>query len=279
MLGFLAMDFIIQAGVGLLLTKATRAKSPRTVQEQPYLKNRSQYESLISRNIFCPGCPVPDMKMRAIERPKDCGRASPLANAGLKIIGTIVLSDPRYSVATVSNGGAETIALKQGDDYQEYGKVFEIRRSRICFVDGNGLLHAVDMPVESGISFGQPIANSLPSSNYEGIARKNDTEFEIKRSFLMEKLNDPNLLFQAKAVPYKENGATKGFKILGINPGSVYEALGIQVGDIITGVNGEPMNSVSKAQELYSAATSAKEVNLEVLRNGTPVTLNFKVGK
>ncbi len=276
---FLCTDLLIQAGVALFLSKPSKPKVARVVQDSPYLKNRSQYESLITRNIFCPGCPVPDMKMRAIDRPKDCGRASPFAQTpSLKIIGTIVLSDPKYSVATVSTGSAETVALKKGDDFMEYGKVFEIRRSRICFVDSNGLLHAVDMPDDSpGIRYGQPLATSMPVSNYDGIERASDTNFVIKRSFLMEKINDPALLFQAAAVPYKENGQLKGFKILKIDPGSVYEALGIQVGDIVSGVNGEPMNSVSRAQELYAAANSAKEVNLEVIRNGSPVLLNYKV--
>ena len=78
-------------------------------------------------------------------------------------------------------------------------------------------------------------------------------------------------------MPYREEGQVKGFKILSIVPGSPFEALGLQANDIITGVNGEAMNSISRAQELYSAANSAKEVNLEILRNGTPTSFKFQV--
>ncbi len=275
--GFFVADLLIQALVAFFLSVPAKPLAPRTVVESPYLKSRSSYEGIITRNAFCPGCVVPDMKLRSIERPKDCSRASIIANSSIKIIGTIVLSDPKYSVATLSTGTGESIAVKPGDAFQEMGKVFEIRKNRICFVDDNGILHAVDLPEENAIQFGQPVASALPTSNFEGIARTSDTDFEIKRDFLLDKLNDPNLLFQAKAVPYKENGQVKGFKILSIVPGSVYESLGLQVNDIITGVNGEAMDSVLRAQELYNAANSAKEVNLEILRNGTPTAFKFQV--
>lgn len=275
--GFLAGDLVDQSLVTFLFSTPSKTPPPRIVQEPPFLQNRSQYETIITRNAFCPGCPVPDMKMRSIERPKDCGRAGPLGASGVKIIGTIVLSNPKYSVATLSISGGETIAIKTGDTFQDLGSVFEIRRNRICFLNEDGILHALDMPEEASVPFGQPVAAALPPSNYEGISRKSENDFEIKRSFLLEKLNDPNLLFQAKAVPYKENGETKGFKILSIVPGSVYESLGIQVNDVITGVNGEPMNSISRAQELFAAANSAKEVSLDIIRGGSPSTFKYQV--
>lgn len=276
-MGFLAGDIVDQSLVTFFFSTTTKAPAPRIVQEPSHLQDRSQYEAIIARNAFCPGCPVPDMKMRSIDRPKDCGRASPLSGSSLKIIGTIVLSNPKYSVATLSAGSGESIAVKTGDTFQSFGKVFEIRRNRVCFVNDDGILHALDLPEESTISFGQPLAPAMPASNYDGIARKSDTDFEIKRSFLLEKLNDPNLLFQAKAIPFKENGQTKGFKLLSIIPGSVYESLGLQVNDIITGVNGEPMNSISRAQELFAAANSAREVSLEVQRGGNAVTFRYQV--
>ena len=93
----------------------------------------------------------------------------------------------------------------------------------------------------------------------------------------MQQLNDPNILFQAYAEPVKENGEIKGFKIKSIVPGSIYESLNIQVGDTIVGANGEPMTSITRAQELFASARTASEVSIDVIRNGQNVTLKYKV--
>jgi general secretion pathway protein C len=277
--GFLTADLVMLAvGVYLLSPKkAMRAPPPRVVVEAPYVKSRSAYDAIVNRNLFCPGCVVPPIVPLKRVIARDCGKARPV-NGSIKVLGTIVLSDPQYSVATVSDGGTESTALRKGDSFRQYGRVFEIRRNRVCFESPEGLLTYVELP-EDAIKFGQPLPSAMaPSNTVEGINRVSENDVEIKRNFLVEKLNDPNILFQAHAVPFKDpSGNIRGFKILSIMPGSVYENLGLQVGDAITGVNGEPMNSISKAQELYAAASTASEVTLEIERNGQTITKRFRV--
>jgi len=275
--GLLVADMLLQGLSGFFLVNSTKALAPRVAQDKPYLRARGFYEDIIKINAFCPGCVVPDMQIRSIERPKDCGKARPLASGGLKIIGTIVLSNPKFSVATLSLGSGETFAARPGDRVGNFGTVFEIRRTRVCVLNKDGLLTYVEMPIDDAMAIGNVVPGAFPTSNFEGINKKSDTEFVIKRPFLQEKLQDPNLLFQAKAVAYKENGIIKGFQIQDIKPGSVYEALGIQVNDIITGVNGDAMTSVAQAQALYSAAATAKEVSIDVIRGGTTVNLKYQV--
>ena len=275
--GLLAGDVSMQAVSNYALkVPPTRAPAPRVEFEPPYVKSRSVFEQIVQRNAFCPGCPVPDIKMLAITRPKDCNKAKPLSGA-LKVVGTIVLSDPNYSVVTVTDGGTESTALKKGDRFKEYGKVFEIKRQRICFERDDGILNFIEMP-EEAIKFGQPLAAALPTSSMEGITRVNDNDVEIKRTFLTEKINDPNILFDAHAVAFKDaSGAIKGFKVLSIKPGSVYESLGIMPEDTIVGVNGEPMNSIAKAQELYAAAGTADEISIDIQRGGQTIKKTFRV--
>ena len=284
-MGFLIADLATQSLSYHFLRQSGKpgskhSSNPRVVSLPPFVGGRSRYEDIIRRNSFCPGCPVPDLKMLAVSRPKDCNKAKPIQGA-LNIIGTIVLSDPRFSVVTVTDGSQESSALKVGDSFKNYGKVFEIRRKRICFESMEGSLSFIELP-EDAIKFGQPLVSALPASPLEGISRVSDTEFEIKKSFLSEKLQDPNLLFQANAEPFKDaSGAIKGFKILSLQPGSVFEALGLKVEDVIAGVDGEPMNSLARAQELYATLMSGslEGATIEVLLGGKNVSLKFKVGR
>ena len=276
--GLLVADLAMM-GVGAFLDKGRPpgATRPKIVQDAPYVRNLTAYEPIISRNAFCPGCPVPDMKVRAMERPKDCNKAQPMGSA-LKLIGTIVLSDPKYSVATVSDNAADSNALLVGDVFKDYGKVLEIRRTRVCFLRDDNSLTFIEMPDE-GLRLGQPLPTAFNKTPAEGISRSGDTDFTIKRSFLTAKLNDPNLLYEAQAVPATCQDGSKGFKVMSINPGSVYEALGVQMGDCINLLGNQPMDSIARAQEAYAAIRTTDNISIGIVRNGAPITLNFKVTK
>jgi len=278
--GFLLADLTMQVlSVFVLGPLPPHKDQTKVLTEEAYVRNRSVYEAIVRKNTFCPGCPVPDMQIRNVERPKDCNKATPLENSNIKLLGTIVLSEKRFSVATASEGTNEAVALMIGDSFKGYGKVFDIRRNKLCFTLPDGALRYVEIPEDSAFKFGQPLPNALPASPAEGISRASDTEVEIKKSYLLEKLNDPNILFQAHAVPEREyeGGPIKCFKVLSLVPGSVYESLGIQAGDCIAEVNGEAMNSISRAQELYAGLRNTAEVSIGILRNGQKTTQRFKV--
>jgi general secretion pathway protein C len=282
--GALLVADVAMLGLGsYLIPKEPPRRRPRRVVElEPRIQTKTAYSSTLRKNVFCPGCPIPELEIKKIERPKDCNDASP-AGGGVKLIGTIVLSDPQYSVATISTGG-DSIAVQKGDDVPGIGPVFEVRQNRVCIVDSSDSLVFIDLP-EENIKFGQPIASSRPVSSGGGRATKtpgidqaSETEFNISRNTLLEKLSDPNLLFQAHAVPHRgADGNIEGFKILSIQPGSVYESLGVKVGDLIQGVDGEPMTSISKAQELFMSARTASDITLTVTRENRKVDLKYSI--
>jgi general secretion pathway protein C len=282
--GVLAAD-LAMTGIGNYMgTKipkgATQVQAPtrRVVNLDPYVRNFDEYNLILSANPFCPGCPIPDLSK--LQRPKDCGMAKPLAGGSLKLVGTIVLSDPKYSVATIQRG-SETIALQKGDNMSGVGDVYEIRQGRVCFTVGTGALQYIELPSDF-FQFQTPPATVAPKTSVQrsttpGIDRISDTEFNISRDILNKKLEDPMLLTEAYAVPHREDGELKGFKILTIKPGSVYESLGVQVGDIVTGVNGEPMNTVAKAQELFVSLRTQDKIAITVTRNGQDVTTTYSI--
>ena len=265
-----------------LIPKEPPRRSPRRVVElEARLEAKTNYSATLRKNIFCPGCPIPELDIRRIERPKNCNEASP-SDGGMKLIGTIVLSDPQYSVATLTAGGGESIAVQKGDEVPGEGTVFEVRQSRVCIVTSSDQLVYIELPEEQ-IKFGQPLASERPRSTQTrsktpGIEQASETEFNISRNTLLEKLSDPNLLFQAHAVPHRgANGEIEGFKVLSMQPGSVYESLGVKVGDLIKNVDGEPMNSIAKAQEFYMSARTASELTLSVEREGRKVDLRYSI--
>ena len=84
---------------------------------------------------------------------------------------------------------------------------------------------------------------------------------------------------QARALPNRDpnTGEINGFRLVDMQPGSIYEQLGLQRMDVIKGVNGEPLDSVQKAMELYNTLKNGNQVKLQVERGGKSDTFTYDV--
>lgn len=277
LVGFSLSALLIEVIFQHVITPAARKTNPTvSTKKLYYLQSRSNYEVIVQKNIFCPGCPIPDLEARKIDRPKDCNKAERLGGA-VKLIGTIALDVPEFSVATLSSGGPAK-SYKIGDQFDRFGKIFEIRRDRVCILKSDDKLAYVELP---GIPKFETTGGtrSTVRSTTEGIAQASETDFEIKRDYLMKSLTDMSVLQTAYATPYFEDNEIKGFRIQSIEAGSPLLALGLRPNDILLKADNQPLNSLAKAQEILAGASTLDSLVITVNRNGQDVNLNYKVGK
>jgi S1-C subfamily serine protease len=68
-----------------------------------------------------------------------------------------------------------------------------------------------------------------------------------------------------------------GAKIDGVTARSVFAKVGLKTGDIVTAVDGKPILTIDDAAELYSRATTARNITVSVLRAGKPATLKVSI--
>ena len=114
----------------------------------------------------------------------------------------------------------------------------------------------------------------------EGITKAGEFEYHIDRALLDEKLQDLGALGrEARVIPNydRESGSYKGFKLIGVRPNSLYRNIGIRSGDVILQVNGEEMNSPSKALELFTKLQTSNAISLDIKRRGKVETLTYKI--
>lgn len=72
-----------------------------------------------------------------------------------------------------------------------------------------------------------------------------------------------------RLVPDLQGGRMRGFRI---SPGpdrKAFDALGLKPGDVVTDVNGTPVNDPSKGLQVYQALGETTVANVTVLRNGS----------
>jgi general secretion pathway protein C len=93
----------------------------------------------------------------------------------------------------------------------------------------------------------------------------------VDRRQLQQQLGRPEFLSQALIVPNNDGG----FLVRSIQPGSLYEKLGLRPGDVIRNVNGQALTSMEDVMRLYQQFGSAQRVLVEVQRQGRNETLYY----
>lgn len=78
---------------------------------------------------------------------------------------------------------------------------------------------------------------------------------------------------------HRENGQIVGYKIRPGRNAEMFNSLGLQPDDVVTAVNGMPLNNPGKIMEIYRSMGSATSANLQILRNGSTVNLDISLNQ
>jgi general secretion pathway protein C len=70
--------------------------------------------------------------------------------------------------------------------------------------------------------------------------------------------------------PVVEGEKFVGFRLTQMQEGLVRQGVNVQVGDVVTHVNGRSLEGESDAFEVFQSLETAKEIRLSLLRNGQP---------
>ena len=111
-----------------------------------------------------------------------------------------------------------------------------------------------------------------------GLESESEQEFSIDRDRVEEALADVgNLMRQVRVRPYFEDGNPQGVLLSGVRRNSIFEDMGLQSGDVIRGINGNPIRSVDDAMELYQGLRSERDIQVQIQRDGSIQTISYRV--
>ena len=85
-----------------------------------------------------------------------------------------------------------------------------------------------------------------------------------------------SMLRQAQVRPYFNAGVPDGFIVSGIQPGSLYQRMGIQNGDIIQGVDSRNIRTADDMMLLFNTLKGAAGMSLAIKRSGKEEVLNYQ---
>lgn len=109
-------------------------------------------------------------------------------------------------------------------------------------------------------------------------ATNEQTDFSVPEDELSAALaNLPQLLSQARAVPYFRNGQSIGMRLFAIRSGSMYEKLGLKNGDIILSVNENSLSDPAQALKLFEQLKNERSIGVRLERNGQNMDMRYNI--
>ena len=199
----------------------------------------------------------------------------PISSLNLVLTGVIASDNGGYALISVNSQAEEPFAV--GQTITGNAVLQAVYPDRVV-IRRNGALESLLL---AGIENSPTQAPSppprhaalKPSGNSTNIVQQTgNNRYTVERDQLAAQMRTPEFLRQASVVPV--NGG--GFQVRRIQPGSVYEKLGLHSNDVIKSINGQPVRSAEDAIQLYQQLPTLNSVQMEIVRNGNPQTLYYQ---
>ena len=198
----------------------------------------------------------------------------------------------RGVIAGVGDGSWAIISDRSGNE-ETYGidsplpggaTLKEIYPDRVILLHNNRF-ETLRLPEDRGVASNNRVKRSSSrrstasnrrstSSRPSGaVTRMGPDVSRVVTDYKKKLLNDPqSVMGVVRAEPYRRGGKLSGYRIFPGNDKDLMEKVGLQPGDVVTGVNGIDLDSPLKGLEVMQQITDAKEVSVNVLRNGVSQT-------
>lgn len=237
------------------------------------------YENVVSRNMFASDGTIPEpLIAKAENREKELPPIP--SQLPLTLMGTLVHSNPDKSLASLEVKGKtnQVLAFRPKQRIENMATLEKVERMKIFIRNLNtGRLEFIEMKNAPKALRGAGIARAPVQSG--DVKRVSDTEFEMKRGDLLKYTSDlSSILMQARVLPARRsNGDIYGYRLVEVQPNSIYTQLGLQVGDTITSVNGTPVTSPQQAMEMYTTLRNSNNIKIGVEQGGRSKELSYKI--
>ncbi len=204
----------------------------------------------------------------------DGEQATAAAASDIRLKGVFAVDGETLSAAVVNWAGKDQ-AVRLGQELMKGATLAEVHADYIVVARNSGRERIeLDKFRVAAVS-----ANSSAKSAAAGGAfRLNVTAsgggYSLSRQELNGVLQDPRQMEFLGAIGVAPGG---GVRIDGAGANTLAGKLGLQSGDVISSINGQPVNSAGDLARFYSQFATLSAVRLEVKRAGSPTVLNYTI--
>jgi len=270
-IGLVALCSYILVGMAYDLLKVKLAqfttveiRKPERLEGPPKKMGISDYLVAAEKKAF--GEPPP------VESKEGKASAPEPTTLKLKLQGTIVGDKEGFGAVIYDMNTKKQGIYKIGDKVQG-ATIASVERGKVILKVGEK---------EQILAFEEPKKASTPQAPAQAQAppptEPKAKQVTIQRAEIDASMQDlPKLMSQVNLAPHFKDGQPAGIAIHRINPGSIFQKLGLNNGDILVGVERNPIKSPEDLINLYDKLKNAESVTVQVERGGAMVDLEYEI--
>jgi len=216
------------------------------------------------------------------------GANATVSTTGMVLRGTLADRDPAAGIAVISGGGGDGSerAFRAGEAVAGGIKLARVYPDRVILLrDGveETLALTRDRNLEPGNVVRQPTpGDTRASSTNASRSQRNaaatnapavsTTQAPADWQQTVDRLrqNPDELAKRVQIVPVLDGGKLTGVRVAPGSDAALIGQIGLKSGDVVTAINGAPVDSLARGQQILESLRSASNARVTVLRDGKP---------
>jgi len=192
------------------------------------------------------------------------GANAPPSSMPLVLAGLLATEDPKEGMAIIGESAAAAKVVAVGQQVPGGATLHSVYNDR-AVIERNGALESVLLPRRTAGTLSAappppPVA-----------APQNDAAIERMRRLVSD---DPTIIGQVmRPQPVFAGGKMRGFRVYPGANRQAFARIGLRAGDLVTAINGTPLDDKDRAQEIFATLNSSTDARVTVTRNGLVLNL------
>ena len=242
----LALALGVQAAMILTdLAGADRAPSPGAIAGAARIQRQTVDIAAITNTHLFGTAPVAAAN----------GANAPQTSMPLVLTGVIAANDPRDGLAILGPSSAATKVYAVGDNIPGGARLHAVMSDHVL-LERDGSLEALTLPHQLAGNAPPPTLSAAPTQPVMDRMRE-----------LVSR--DPGIIGDImRPEPVFAGGKQQGFRIYPGRDRDAFMRLGLRPGDLVTAVNGTPLDDPAQAEQILNTLGTSSEAHITVLRNG-----------
>ncbi len=188
--------------------------------------------------------------------PRDAENA-PQTSLPLVLTGIIAANDPQNGLAILGQSAQSTKVFAVGDNVPGGAKLHSVFSDRVV-IDRGGTLETLVLPHQ--------IAPNTTPPPTTAVLNTESPVAERMRKLITEQ---PSVIADVmRPQPVFANGKQTGYRIYPGRNRQAFLKLGLRPGDLVTAINGTPLDDPEHGQQIFNTLGSSSEAHVTVQRNG-----------
>jgi general secretion pathway protein C len=207
----------------------------------------------------------------AVQASGDAANA-PATSMPLVLAGLLATEDPKEGMAIIGESAQAAKVIAVGQQVPGGAQLHSVYNDR-AIIDRAGALESLYLPRRTGGPTPMAAAAPPPPAG----AESNEAMVERMRRLVSE---DPGLIGQVmRPQPVFAGGKMRGFRVYPGSNRQAFARMGLRPGDLVTAINGTPLDDKDRAQEIFNTLGSSTDARVTVTRNGRQQDLVLNIAQ